>query len=41
MKQSIIGAIVAGSALFFWGFLYWALTRCPMALGASQPTTRR
>lgn len=29
MKQSIIGAIVAGLVLFLWGFLYWGLNPLP------------
>lgn len=29
MKQAIIGAVVAGPALFFWGFLYWGLNPLP------------
>lgn len=37
MKQSIIGAIVAGLVLFLWGFLYWGLNPLPYTAW-SQPT---
>ncbi len=37
MKRTIVGSVVAGLALFIWGFLYWGLNPLPYAAWG-QPT---